>query len=130
MTRSLVTAEHSATRQALTTQLSGMQADAVSDREQRARSTFIESFVFPEIHFRQDHIKQAYAKTFDFMFKVQPRESREGNSFTKWLRSQDDLYWIIGKAGAGKSTLMNFLSQDTRTSNLLECQTRPCHRAR
>lgn len=44
-------------------------------------------------------------------------------SFSEWLRnasdSKDSLYWIRGKPGSGKSTLMKFAMTDTRTSDIL-----------
>ena len=36
-------------------------------------------------------------------------------SFLNWLRSGNDIYWISGKAGSGKSTLMRFIVEDVRT---------------
>ncbi|CAG8958253.1 hypothetical protein HYFRA_00000607 [Hymenoscyphus fraxineus] len=40
-------------------------------------------------------------------------------SFSGWLSSGNQIYWIGGKAGAGKSTLMRFLHSNPKTSNLL-----------
>jgi hypothetical protein len=39
--------------------------------------------------------------------------------FVRWLQSDDGLYWITGKAGSGKSTLMKFLHLDPRTAKYL-----------
>jgi hypothetical protein len=46
----------------------------------------------------------------------------ECESFYEWLRQDWDesLYWITGKAGAGKSTLMNVICQDGRRTELLK----------
>lgn len=50
--------------------------------------------------------------------------SHQGNpwdSFTDWLQStRERLYWISGKAGSGKSTLMKFLIQHQQTQSGLE----------
>jgi len=44
-------------------------------------------------------------------------------SFSEWLRNasnaHDSLYWIRGKPGSGKSTLMKFAMKDARTSDIL-----------
>ncbi|KAI1858064.1 uncharacterized protein JN550_012886 [Neoarthrinium moseri] len=42
-----------------------------------------------------------------------------GDSFVTWLLSNDTTYWISGKPGSGKSTLMLFLLKDPRTQGLL-----------
>ena len=45
------------------------------------------------------------------------------SSFSDWLKSKEVLYWIKAKAGAGKSTLMKFLYNDSRTVQLLDSAT-------
>jgi hypothetical protein len=42
------------------------------------------------------------------------------DSFSAWLQSEDKLYWIAGKAGSGKSTLMKFLYLNSKTKLLLD----------
>ncbi|ROV90353.1 hypothetical protein VMCG_09737 [Cytospora schulzeri] len=55
------------------------------------------------------------------------REEREAfkrcvqrEAFLKWLRSGRGVFYISGKAGAGKSTLMKFLSQEEKTRQELQ----------
>jgi hypothetical protein len=38
-----------------------------------------------------------------------------GNKLQTWLQSSNDLFWIYGKAGSGKSTLMKFLFEHEQT---------------
>ena len=46
----------------------------------------------------------------------QDRATERWDSFPDWLESsQHSLYWIRGKAGAGKSTLMAYIIRDART---------------
>ena len=40
-------------------------------------------------------------------------------NFVEWLRHGDSIYWVNGKAGSGKSTLMKYIYDDKRTSQLL-----------
>lgn len=47
-------------------------------------------------------------------------EGAAGQDFLRWLKTGDDVYWIVGKAGSGKSTLMNFICQDARTKAALD----------
>ncbi|TLS30325.1 hypothetical protein PpBr36_03822 [Pyricularia pennisetigena] len=44
----------------------------------------------------------------------------EWDSLSDWLRSNKKVYWISGKPGAGKSTLIKYILRDTRTSDLLQ----------
>lgn len=37
------------------------------------------------------------------------------SSFVSWLKGEEGLYWITGKPGSGKSTLMKYLYKDPRT---------------
>ncbi|KAJ1323077.1 ankyrin repeat domain-containing protein 50 [Microdochium nivale] len=41
------------------------------------------------------------------------------DSFTDWLRSTEPVYWICGKPGSGKSTLMRYLVGEARTRRYL-----------
>jgi hypothetical protein len=45
------------------------------------------------------------------------------NNYSDWLKSKEVLYWIKAKASAGKSTLMKFLCNDSRTVQLLDSTT-------
>jgi hypothetical protein len=37
------------------------------------------------------------------------------DAFVHWLTSSDDIFWITGKAGSGKSTLIKLIDDDPRT---------------
>ena len=43
------------------------------------------------------------------------QKSKEWDSLTEWLEGPGTFYWITGKVGSGKSTLMKFLYNDPRT---------------
>ncbi|CCT75911.1 uncharacterized protein FFUJ_11959 [Fusarium fujikuroi IMI 58289] len=45
---------------------------------------------------------------------------RHWDSFVNWLKSDLPVYWITGKPGSGKSTLMKFLISDSRTPTALK----------
>ncbi|KAF4958877.1 hypothetical protein FGADI_2079 [Fusarium gaditjirri] len=45
---------------------------------------------------------------------------KHGDNFKPWLTSDQPIYWISGKPGSGKSTLMKFLLGDPRTLAALE----------
>ncbi|KAI1111016.1 hypothetical protein F5Y14DRAFT_454429 [Nemania sp. NC0429] len=63
---------------------------------------------------RLDQIEKRFQNTFDWIF------DRNDSKFCDWLQSDSTIFWINGKPGSGKSTLMKFISTDSRTSELLE----------
>jgi hypothetical protein len=69
---------------------------------------------FNSIKVRQDAIKPAHAETFKWIF-----ESSHSN-FRKWLHSGQGVYWIAGKAGSGKSTLMKWVHRHALTLSSLQ----------
>lgn len=66
----------------------------------------LESLRFQSMKARHSRIVEAHAKTFEWTFKT---------SFIEWLESHSGIYWVRGKAGSGKSTLMKFLWGHERT---------------
>jgi energy-coupling factor transporter ATP-binding protein EcfA2 len=84
------------------------------ERRQRLQKEFISLLSYAEMHDREYHIREAHKDTFTWVFKDQPSSP----DFKKWLQSDGQVYWITGKAGSGKSTLMRYISQvpggDTR----------------
>jgi hypothetical protein len=74
---------------------------------------------FLEINRREEGIPFAYQQTFDWIFEPSPDE-QEWSSFSTWLPNDVPLYWITGKAGSGKSTLMKFITDHHRTRELLK----------
>lgn len=54
------------------------------------------------------------------MFHVRDEEETSRDSFVNWLKSGNDLYWISGKPGSGKSTLMKFLNSRPETKEYLQ----------
>ena len=99
---------------------------AVSNHVQSAQVTaLMESLRFAEIYARHEQIADAHKKTFEWIFRM-PKNSDEKNvpkwaSFTAWLEGEDvsSIYWIHGKAGSGKSTLMSYMVEDERTREAL-----------
>ena len=68
------------------------------------------------------HISRTHEKSFRWIWGTNP-----GNpGFTNWLRSENPLFWITGKPGAGKSTLMRYLAEHKRTMSLISRNTDTC----
>src|SRR3569833_2171716 len=47
-------------------------------------------------------------------------ENYPWDNFVEWLESKNDLYWISGKPGSGKSTLMKFIASRPETRRALK----------
>jgi hypothetical protein len=47
------------------------------------------------------------------------RSDDEWDDLSSWLEHGSDIYWVSGKAGSGKSTLMKYLYQHEKTKSLL-----------
>ncbi|KAM0794722.1 hypothetical protein BDR22DRAFT_789812, partial [Usnea florida] len=74
---------------------------------------------------RQESIAEAHSQTFQWIFDASGEKVRPWSNFVEWLESGHGIYWINGKAGSGKSTLMNYISQDNRVTNLLHSWSGP-----
>lgn len=83
----------------------------------QATDAILESLWFESASERQKQIPRAHKETFEWIFRpphqAQQRETGQGrlwSDFSDWLRNGDGLYWISGKPGSGKSTLMKYLA--------------------
>jgi hypothetical protein len=89
------------------------------DYSERFRAALLSRLKYREMEDRHERIADAYTQTFEWIFKT-PRETQKGSDFDGFLRGHQGLYWVTGKPGAGKSTLMKFISEDPRTKTALE----------
>lgn len=69
------------------------------------------SLWFPVIDEREEQITDAELETFNWILKPPKREDHTWDNFLEWLEHGKSVYWISGKAGSGKSTLMKYLSK-------------------
>jgi hypothetical protein len=83
-----------------------------------AEQIILEQLRFDEIDYRYDNIREAHEHTLSWLFST--GEQHSPATFHDWLGSDDDLYWISGKPGSGKSTLMKFLSRHPHTIEKLD----------
>ena len=77
--------------------------------DQRRLQTLLDSLFFPAIYSREETIEDAFADTFQWIFDPSEKATRPWHNFVQWLREPADLYWVNGKAGSGKSTLMSYV---------------------
>jgi hypothetical protein len=82
----------------------------------------LKSLCFKSMTVRHSKITEAYCKTFDWILNssnLPPTDPRSRIRFANWLRSSRGIYWISGKAGSGKSTLMKYIIDNQTTTSLL-----------
>ncbi|KAL9607205.1 MAG: hypothetical protein Q9167_007857 [Letrouitia subvulpina] len=82
----------------------------------------IESLEFPQLYEREDNIKEAHPSTYKWLFEEPSSSSclRPRSNILDWLRNGHGTYYISGKAGSGKSTLMKFFYNHKQTKSALE----------
>jgi len=81
---------------------------------------FLGQLQYPGMPDRHERITEAHEKTFDWIYQDPRLSGGSWSNFAKWLDSGVGPYWITGKAGSGKSTLMKYLYGDTRTRQALQ----------
>jgi hypothetical protein len=89
----------------------------------------LHALYFPQLRSREDEVKAAHKKTFSWILDENSEVDKpaQRSKFKQWLRSDDpqkNVFWISGKPGAGKSTLMKFIAHHpalrTGCSGILE----------
>jgi hypothetical protein len=73
----------------------------------------LDSLLFSEMQHRHIQIHKTYPETFTWIF------DSGKTPFMDWLTCRSGTFWIAGKAGSGKSTLMKFLADHERTDQAL-----------
>lgn len=103
---------------------------------QLERHVYLQSLLLRQLHFngmedRHNRVSQAHETTFQWLYQDPIDINTKWSSFTNWLASDSDVYWITGKAGSGKSTLMKYIYSDEQTFDGLElwCSGRELHTA-
>ncbi|KAK3905627.1 hypothetical protein C8A05DRAFT_41428 [Staphylotrichum tortipilum] len=67
---------------------------------------------------RKNFINPAHSETLQWAFRP-PAAGQRWAGIPDWLRSRSGLYWVSGKAGCGKSTLMKHMYHHEATKELL-----------
>jgi hypothetical protein len=104
--------------------------EVLRDEEEEARSKvqvrILETLRFSTMTSRYEEVSETYNKTFNWIFYNSTTEQRPWSSFNEWLISGSGVYWINGKAGSGKSTLMRHIIEDQRTERYLSKWAKNC----
>jgi hypothetical protein len=81
----------------------------------------LRSLRFREIRVRFEQIPKAYTETLEWL--LQQSGPEHPTKFLEWLEDSSHnqpLYWVGGKPGSGKSTLMKFICEHPKTKTALQ----------
>ncbi|EGU76458.1 hypothetical protein FOXB_13019 [Fusarium oxysporum f. sp. conglutinans Fo5176] len=96
---------------------------SISKAATAAKSALIQSCIFRSLWFRsyddrRINIKDPHYQTLQWALDP-PSDYIQWDDLNTWLQSASGLYWVSGKAGSGKSTLMKYLDQHDQTHALI-----------
>jgi hypothetical protein len=90
----------------------------VSDKKNK--DAILSSLYYPRMQDRREYISEAHRKTFTWALEDKTSNLTPWDDLKEWLCEGNGLYWLSGKGGSGKSTLMKYIDQDPRTAKFLE----------
>jgi hypothetical protein len=81
----------------------------------------VQSLYFEALPMRRDSIHDSHDKTLRWVFRHVSTSTRmqDPTSLHTWLKGGSGTFWISGKPGSGKSTLMKFLCSNPKTVRAL-----------
>ncbi|KAF2005271.1 hypothetical protein P154DRAFT_377624, partial [Amniculicola lignicola CBS 123094] len=83
--------------------------------EEEKKTDILVMLKFVAIDDRHGAIADAHRRTFEWVWSDQSPTGQPWSSFWRWLTVEQGIFWISGKAGSGKSTLMKYVYHDERT---------------
>ncbi|KAH0543515.1 hypothetical protein FGG08_002183 [Glutinoglossum americanum] len=92
----------------------------LSDTARRGQAYFAEQVILQSLRFssidsRHESISKEHSHTFLWIFN-----ETSSIKFVEWLKEEDGVYWVSGKPGSGKSTLIKFVAEHEQTKRYLE----------
>jgi len=89
----------------LVKKLSAAQRMATHDIPQEV---ILASLGYTEMEYRQSSITDTGRSSYGWIFE-QSINGQPSTRYVPWLREDDGIFWVTGKAGSGKSTLMKHI---------------------
>ncbi|KEF52071.1 uncharacterized protein A1O9_12061, partial [Exophiala aquamarina CBS 119918] len=96
--------------------------DIRSVQEPEIQQDILKVLKYSTVCNREGAIDEGYAQTCSWILSPQSTTnwaSSQPSQFSSWLKGNDTFFWISGKAGCGKSTLMKYIYQDNTTKEEL-----------
>ncbi|KAM0463838.1 hypothetical protein ACHAO4_000562 [Trichoderma viride] len=88
--------------------------DDIERRGIQKQESILQTLNFNQLHERELAVGEAHEGTATWIF-----DETKPTNFVKWLKKSNGMYWITGKPGSGKSTLMKFLTDHPKTLQYL-----------
>lgn len=79
----------------------------------------LQSLYFQALPFRHQSIAEAHQKTFRWIVDDDDKTNDSHKSFLRWLKAGNGVFWVSGKPGSGKSTLIKFLAGHAKTTDIV-----------
>ncbi|KAL1850642.1 hypothetical protein Daus18300_012853 [Diaporthe australafricana] len=92
---------------------------ALSERDMAREQVILRSLSYDHHLDRYQSITTAHEKTFSWVFNP-ANTSSQGKRLVQWLRMGQGVFWVTGKPGSGKSTMMKFLCDHAETTTALQ----------
>ena len=90
-----------------------------AERKEKVENAILSSLWFPTMQDREDSIMVADKETLRWIYHDPVKHQKTWSDFKEFLQGNSNLYWITGKAGSGKSTLMKYINTEPQTSTHL-----------
>lgn len=89
-----------------------------SQRLVHVREKFVSLVRYDHMYEREAGVVEAHEVTLRWIFDQSSASGETPwHNFSRWLESDNRIYWITGKMGSGKSTLMKYVSQELPKSS-------------
>jgi hypothetical protein len=103
--------------------VAGVEINVSESQESKLRSSIqkqiTQSLKFDSMHTRYEEILDAHTETFEWVFHEPTAEQPPWSNFSDWLKTGKGVYWVSGKPGSGKSTLMKHIFDNKRRESYL-----------
>lgn len=105
-----------------------LQSLSLSTKDLKKQQAILESLAFESRPIRHTQIAAAHEKTFKWALTMNQNPTL-GPSIGAWLKQGDGIFWVSGKPGSGKSTLMKYIADSSITSRFITEWAQPCRAA-
>lgn len=88
--------------------------------DRRVDSLLLGSLRFSSMDYRKEDICETFQNTYKWALEPpKPDSPQRWSCLVQWLQTGSGIYWMNGKAGSGKSTLMRYVYESSITRTLL-----------